>query len=246
MREQVQVEISSLEKGVNQTEEYERLNINYRIQHVMLFTSFLVLVFTGWPLRYYGVGFSSVLMNMWGGLEMAAVIHRTAAVVMIITSVYHLGYVLHRFRTGKLTFAMMPTTKDFSDMMGMLRYYFSLQEEKPKFGRFTYWEKFDYWAVFWGMFIMVGSGLILWFPVRAVSILPVWSLGLAKVAHSEEALLAASAIFLWHFYNVHLKPDVFPMSWVWITGRISKQQMQEQHPLEYEDLMKRGAEQKKG
>ena len=135
MREQVQVEISSLEKGVNQQEEYERLNINYRIQHVMLFTSFLVLVFTGWPLRYYGVGFSSVLMNMWGGLEMAAVIHRTAAVVMIITSIYHVGYVLHMFRTGRLTFAMMPTTKDFSDMMGMMRYYFGLQKEKPKFGR---------------------------------------------------------------------------------------------------------------
>lgn len=238
MREQTQMVKAPLEKKAIQRKEYERLNIHFRIQHILLFTSFLVLVFTGWPLRFYGVGFSQVLMNMWGGLEMAAIIHRTAAVVMIATSILHLAYLVYRFKSGKLSFAMMPTTRDISDMIGMLRYYMGLEKDKPKFGKFTYWEKFDYWAVFWGMFIMVGSGLILWFPVKAVSILPVWGLSLAKVAHSEEAILAASAIFLWHFYNVHLKSDVFPMSWVWITGRISEQEMMENHSLEYEEIRK--------
>jgi cytochrome b subunit of formate dehydrogenase len=232
------METAPLPKKNAVNEEYERLNIHYRIQHVLLFSSFLVLVFTGWPLRFYGVGFSRILMNMWGGLEMAAIVHRTAAVIMIITAAYHLGYLLFRFYRGKLVLAMIPTIKDVYDLRDMLRYYLGIQKEKPKFGKFTYWEKFDYWAVFWGMLIMVGSGLILWFPIKAVSVLPVWSLGLAKVAHSEEALLAASAIFLWHFYNVHLKPDVFPMSWIWITGRISGQEMMEQHQLEYEELMK--------
>jgi cytochrome b subunit of formate dehydrogenase len=138
MSEQAQMERPPLEKTANEKQEYERLNINYRIQHIMLFSSFLILVFTGWPLKYYGVGFSRVLMNMWGGLAMAAIIHRTAAIVMIITSVYHLAYLLYRFYKGKLTFSMMPVRKDVDDMIGMMRYYVGLQKEKPRFSQFSY------------------------------------------------------------------------------------------------------------
>lgn len=157
---------------------------------------------------------------------------------MIFSAVYHLAYLLYRLVRNELSLEMLPTRKDVQDLYGMLRFFFGFTDERPRFDRYTYWEKFDYWAVFWGIAIMAGSGLILWFPVQTVTYLPVWVLGMAKVAHSDEALLAALAIFIWHFYNVHLRPDVFPMSWVWITGRISRKEMKEWHPLEYERLLR--------
>jgi formate dehydrogenase subunit gamma len=221
-----------------ETNSYVRMGIHFRLQHILMFTSFIILVLTGIPLKYATVGMSRIFMNLWGGLEMAGTVHRVAGVVMILTAIYHAVYLLVTFFRFELSLEMLPTPKDFKDLYGMLRFFFALTDERPKFGRFAYWEKFDYWAVFWGIAIMVGSGLILWFPVTTVKYLPVWMLGIAKVAHSDEALLAALAIFMWHFYNVHLRPDVFPMNWVWITGRISQKEMREWHPLEYEHLLK--------
>lgn len=213
-----------------------RFNIHYRIQHVLMFSSFIILVLTGIPLKYAGVGFSRVFMDLWGGPGMASTVHRVAAVVMIVSCVYHLGYLGRRLWKGILSPGMIPNLKDLQDLYHNIRYFLGLAPRPPLFGRFTYWEKFDYWAVFWGIFIMVGSGLVLWFPVETVRFLPVWVLGIAKVAHSDEALLAALAIFIWHFYNVHLRPGIFPMNWVWITGTVSRKELKERYPLEYERL----------
>ena len=213
-----------------------RWNVHYRLQHVLMFTSFIVLVLTGIPLKYAGVGVSRVFMNLWGGPEMASTVHRIAAVVMIISCVYHLAYLGWRMWKRIFSPDMIPSLKDLRDLYDNIRFYLGLAPRPPLFGRFTYWEKFDYWAVFWGIFIMVGSGLVLWFPVETVRFLPVWFLGIAKVAHSDEALLAGLAIFIWHFYNVHLRPEIFPMNWVWITGTITRKELKENYPLEYERL----------
>jgi cytochrome b subunit of formate dehydrogenase len=98
-------------------------------------------------------------------------------------------------------------------------------------------EKFDYWAVYWGIVIMVGSGLLLWSPELAMRYLPKYALDIAQAVHSDEALLAAAAIIIWHFYNVHFNPECFPMNWAWLTGRISRKRMRKHHPLEYERLL---------
>jgi cytochrome b subunit of formate dehydrogenase len=119
----------------------------------------------------------------------------------------------------------------------MLRYFLGKTEEKPRFGRFSYVEKFDYWAVYWGMVIMIGSGLILWYLETFLQYLPKFAADIAREAHSDEGLLATLAIIIWHFYNVHLNPENFPMNWTMFTGKISETDIRRHHPLEYEELM---------
>jgi len=121
-------------------------------------------------------------------------------------------------------------------------YFFGWAKEGARFGRFSYIEKFDYWAVYWGMVIMIGSGLIMWAEELAMQFLPKFALDIAHEAHSDEALLATLAIIIWHFYNVHLNPDHFPMSWTWWTGKISLEEMRRKHPLEYEEMLRERAQ----
>ena len=219
---------------LHRDDEVPRFDLHARIQHWGMMTSFTTLVITGWPLKAASVGSSTTLVAFFGGPGMLSLIHRGAGVLLIGVSLYHLAYVIHGIRKRKMTLSMLPGPKDAKDFVANILYFMSLRKERPRFGRFTYYEKFDYWAVFWGMLIMGGSGLLLWFPVASSVVLPGQFLELAHIAHSDEALLAALAIFLWHFYNVHLRPAIFPMSWVWLTGRISAEAMYEEHRTEYE------------
>ncbi len=217
-------------------DEVVRFDIHARMQHWGMMASFTTLVVTGWPLKAASVGASSALAHWLGGQAVLALVHRGAGVLLIAVSIYHLGYLVWLYRRGRLSLALVPTLKDAFDLSGNILYYFGLKSERPKYGRWAYHEKFDYWAVFWGMVIMGGSGLILWFPVVTATLLPPALVTLAHIAHSDEALLAALAIFLWHFYNVHLRPTVFPMSWVWLTGKISVEALYDEHRVEYERL----------
>ena len=215
-------------------DEVERFDGHIRLQHAMMITSFVTLVLTGWPLKSAAVGVSSQFAQMLGGQATLALLHRVAGSLLIVVSVYHLVYLALRWRRGQLGTSMIPGLKDASDLAGNVLYYMGLRSERPKFGSFTYYEKFDYWAIFWGVPLMVGSGLILWFPEWTARLLPGDFITLAFIAHSDEALLALLAIFLWHFYNQHLRPSVFPMSWVWLTGRIKVEALYDEHRLEYE------------
>jgi len=143
-----------------------------------------------------------------------------------------------RFREGRRNFwELLPRPKDVTDFFQMLRYFLGKSDEKPRFGRFSYVEKFDYWAVYWGMVIMIGSGLILWFLETSLRFLPKFAADIAREAHSDEGLLATLAIIIWHFYNVHLNPENFPMNWTMFTGKLSEEEMRRHHPLEHEELM---------
>ncbi|MEW6117882.1 MAG: cytochrome b/b6 domain-containing protein [Nitrospirota bacterium] len=224
--------------------EYLRFNVTERIQHVIMFVTFLLLSFTGWALKYpeQTVEHSSWLVQIWGGAKNAGIVHRIAGITMLLDFVWHVIYLAYSLGTGKMKLrwntTIIPTPKDVTDAIQNILYFLGLSKTKPKFGRFSYIHKFDYWAVFWGMGIIGLSGLFLAFPVWASNFFPSWSVNwiweVLFIMHSDEALLAIVFILFWHFYNEHLRYNKFPMSTTWITGKISIEDMKHEHPLEYE------------
>jgi cytochrome b subunit of formate dehydrogenase len=214
---------------------YQRLTFSQRAQHVCLAVSFTVLVLTGMPLKYAGVGWSEYLYLMFGGFEGARFAHRAAAILLTGTWIWHFLFLLYRWRQAGYSlrsWSMWPTRKDLRDLWGTVKYGLSLQKHRPSFDRFHFREKFDYFAVYWGMPVMVFSGAVLWFPVFFGNRLPDLAIGMAYIAHSEEAVLAFLAIAIWHMYNVHLDPEHFPMSETWYSGVSTESHMKREHPLE--------------
>jgi len=151
-------------------------------------------------------------------------------------TVFHLGYIMLSRRGQSELLALIPGKQDLLDMFGMLRFYVGLEKHKPRFDRYNFIEKFEYLALAWGTVVMVATGFILWFEEQAMLILPKWALDVATVVHSWEAVLAFLAIVVWHLYHVHLNPEVFPMSRIWLDGKISETELKEHHPLEYERI----------
>jgi cytochrome b subunit of formate dehydrogenase len=207
--------------------------------------SFLCLAFTGLPLLFSHEMWAASLARFFGGFQSAGTIHRFCAVVMITVFVIHLSRISQRlFRQKDLSVlwgpsSMVPQPRDFFELVAHLRWFVGLGPQ-PKFDHFTYWEKFDYWAVFWGMGIIGGSGLVLWFPEVFAHLLPGWMFNIAMLIHGEEALLAVGFIFTIHFFNGHLRPEKFPMDSVIFTGRITLKEMEEERPDEYERLVRTG------
>jgi len=224
---------------------FERLDRNQRAQHLVLLTSFTTLVVSGLPVRYPDGLLSGWIFFLMGGAEGRAIVHRVAAVVLLGLAVYHAGYLLFTRRGRYELRSLIPWIPDAWDALHHILYYLGLRKEPPRFGRFSYIEKFEYLAVVWGTAIMGATGMVLWFEVQAMRALPKWVVDVCRVVHSYEALLAALAIAIWHFYCVHLKPGVFPMSRIWLDGRITESQMKHEHPREYEELMRLEAAPKK-
>ena len=216
---------------------FQRFNIYFRIQHIMLFTSVIILIITGLPIKFPNATASKILMSIMGGIAAQGILHRIGAVLLIAFYVFHTGYTVFN-RDGRRDFmALLPRLKDVKDVVQMSKYFFGLSREKPRFDRFSYIEKFDYWAVYWGGIVMVGSGLIMWLHNITLRYLPKYVYDIAREAHSDEALLATLTIVIWHFYNVHFNPSRFPGSLVWWHGKLTKEQMMDEHPLEYERAM---------
>jgi len=236
----------------DKTVEYQRFNLTFRIQHVILFVSFLLLAFTGWALKYPEPSLEHMpwWIKLWGGAKTAGLIHRIAGVTMVADFIWHVLYLLFLLGTGKMKIdpatTIIPMPKDVADVVQNFLYFLGLSKTKPRFRRYTYLQKFDYWAVFWGMGIIGFSGLCLAFPTKFQYIFPNftidWIWELMGVLHSDEALLAIVFILLIHFYNEHLKWDKFPMSMLWITGKMTVEELKHEHPLEYEHVMKENPE----
>lgn len=218
---------------------FERFSLNRRIQHIVLMFSFTLLVITGLPVRYSNSPVSAMIIKMLGGFTARAVLHRVGAVMLIALAIYHVVHTALS-REGRYEFrALLPRWKDFTDLFQMLKFFFMFAQSKPKFDRYNYIEKFEYFAVGWGTVVMILTGLILWFEERSIVFLPLWAIDIARVVHSWEALLAFLTILIWHMYHVHLKPGHFPMDRVWIDGKISEEDMKRNHPLEYERIVSR-------
>ncbi len=219
-------------------EYFLRFNRNFRFQHMILFSSVIILVFSGLPLKFPDFFISHFLMKFWGGIQNSRFFHRVGASMLIYFIVHHFFYTLLS-RDGRRDFVkLLPLPKDLKDLALNIRHFVGKNPERPRFDRFSYIEKFDYWAVYWGCIVMIASGLILWFEGFAMKVLPKYWLDIAHEAHSDEALLATLAVVIWHFYNVHFNPDRFPGTLLWWHGKISKKEMIEEHPLEYERMMR--------
>lgn len=227
------------EKHPEEGEMFQRFNRNFRFQHMVMFTSVILLIITGMPIKFPDFVLSRWVINLWGGINNSTVVHRIGALMLVYFMVHHLLYSILS-REGRRDFVLLiPMPKDVRDAVQNVRYFLGRAKEKPKFGRFSYIEKFDYWAVYWGCVIMIGSGLFLWFESIALKYFPKFVLDIAHEMHSDEALLATLAIVIWHFYNVHFNPERFPGTLMWWHGQISEHEMKEEHPLEYDEIVAR-------
>lgn len=213
--------------------------------HIAIVTSFLLLAASGLPLKFAEAPWAMSLMKVLGGAETAGWLHRFAGIVTFGYFAWHLGMLAYGLfvKKEKGYFwgprSMVPQWQDVKDFVGMMKYFFYLGP-RPKFDRFTYWEKFDYLAVFWGVAIIGLSGLVLWFPTPATMVLPGWALNAAYVIHSDEALLATGFIFLFHFFHTHLRPEAFPMDPVVFVGSMPLERFKDERPLEYERMVAEG------
>jgi cytochrome b subunit of formate dehydrogenase len=223
--------------SAGQERRFKRMTLNQRIQHVIMMTSFFSLVITGFPVTFPDSPVSWTIVNMLGGFTMRSALHRLAAVVLIMLSIYHTIYILLTRQGRSELKALLPKFKDGFDALQMLKFYIGMAPTMPRFDRFNFIEKFEYLALAWGSVVMIVTGFALWFQDQSMMILPKWALDIAKVVHSYEAVLAFLAIIIWHFYHVHLNPEVFPMSRVWLDGEISEHELKTLHPLEYERIM---------
>ena len=215
--------------------------------HILIIVTFLLLAATGLPLKFAHAPWAQTVVDLFGGVENTMFLHRLAAVGTFGYFVWHLGILVHRFffKREKGLFwgpnSMTPQLKDGKDIVAMFKY-FLYMGPRPAGDRWTYWEKFDYLAVFWGMMIIGGSGLMLWFPNFFTEILPLpgWALNAAYVVHSEEALLATGFIFLFHFFHTHLRPESFPLDPVIFTGSQPIERFKDERPLEYQRMVESG------
>jgi formate dehydrogenase subunit gamma len=229
------------EKHAEEGETYLRFNRNFRFQHMVMFSSVILLIVTGMPLKFPGFILSRFVINFWGGIQNSTIVHRIGAGMLIYFMVHHFFYTILT-RDGRRDFMLLlPKPGDAKDIVHNIRHFLGKVPDKPRFGRFSYIEKFDYWAVYWGCIIMIGSGLFLWFETFVLRFLPKYSLDVAHEMHSDEAMLATLAIVIWHFYNVHFNPDRFPGTLLWWHGRMSEHEMREEHPLELEEIVARRA-----
>jgi len=224
---------------------YRRFPLIWRIAHLTFALSLMILTLTGMSVFYADSAWAPVVMSAFGGTKVAAIVHRTCAVIFATVFIGQLIYFAMRIGRNWKTFqwfgpnSLVPRWQDLWDMIAMFKWFFGLGP-RPVFDRWTYWEKFDYWAPFWGVTIIGVSGVMLWFPNTTASFLPGWVFNVATIFHGEEALLAALFLFTVHFFNNHFRPDKFPLDVVMFTGAVSLEEFKHEHTVEYNRLVKTG------
>jgi cytochrome b subunit of formate dehydrogenase len=235
------VEVNIDEKHV------KRFTVMQTVLHLMIIVSFLSLALTGMTLKFADNAFFASVTHLFGGPQVMGIIHRIGAIITFTYAAIHLFQLAILFKNKKITikglfteeYSLVPTLKDARELKANLLYFIG-RGPKPEFSRWTYWEKFDYMAVFWGITVIGFSGLALWFPEKATIFLPGWAINVAAIIHSDEALLAALFIFTIHFFHTHMRPESFPMDSVIFTQRLPLSKFKEERKKEYDLLVKKG------
>jgi len=224
---------------------YRRFPLIWRIAHLTFAVSLMILTLTGMSVLYADTSWAPIVQNALGGPKVTAVIHRVFATLFATVFVGHIIYLALRLGRQWRTFnwfgpdSLVPRLQDLWDIINMFKWFFGVGP-RPTFDRWTYWEKFDYWAPFWGVTIIGLSGLMLWFPAVTASVLPGWVFNVATIFHGEEALLAALFLFTVHFFNNHFRPDKFPLDVVMFTGTMRLEEFKHEHTVEYNRLVASG------
>jgi len=225
---------------------FQRFTITWRIIHLLFAISTMTLVLTGSSLLFSHTQWAQTVIQLLGGPQVEAIIHRTAATIWLSVFFIHLLMAIYNVFIAKpRTFrwfgptSMLPNWQDLRDVKAMFAWFFGFAE-RPSFDRWSYWQKFDYWAPFWGAGVIGLSGLMLFYPTQTATVLPGSVFNYATIVHAEEALLATMFLFTVHFFNVHFRPDKFPMSTSIFTGAVPLEEFKHEHRLEYERLQASG------
>jgi cytochrome b subunit of formate dehydrogenase len=245
MPDSVQTTRTSAPEQATGNRHFARFTAAQRTMHAVLFSTFLGLAATGLPLRFSESIWARGLAKFVGGFGAILFFHKFCAIALTIAFLVHLKDIFQRalVKHEKGVFwgvtSMVANWKDVKDIFAHMRWFIGLGQ-RPKFDRYAYWEKFDYWAVFWGMIVIGFSGYAMWFAPFFAHFLPGWALNAVLVIHSEEGLLAILFIFSIHFVNTHLRPDSFPMDMVIFTGVESEEEFKHKRPLEYQRMVAEG------
>ena len=211
---------------------YERFSLRQRLEHIAMMTLFTILSVTGLPQKFFEATSSQWIMDALGGVDRARWFHRAAGIAFAVLAIVHVWGAVWEVVVNRSRLTMVPTKQDFRDAIRTLRFYLGVEPSPPRFDRFDYRQKFEYWGLIFGAIIVIATGIVLLYPVLAARWLPGEFIPASKVAHSNEGLLAFLVVIVWHIYNAHFSPDVFPFDTSIFTGRISEERMHHDHPLE--------------
>jgi formate dehydrogenase gamma subunit len=215
---------------------YTRFDLSQRIQHIVLITSFTMLALTGLPQIFFGAKWAQAILSVLGGLDVTRMVHHFFGVLLVAIFLYHIIIALINLIFERSR-AMLPRLQDAKDIVQSIGYLQGRHTEQPQYDRFDFRQKVEYWALIWGTLLMGATGLILMFPLFVARYLPGVVIYAAKAAHGLEAFLAVASIIIWHMYNTHFAGGRLHVDTTIFTGKISKQRMMEEHPLEYQRLI---------
>lgn len=221
----------------NIEEQLLRFNLVERIQHIILFITLIVLLITGLSLAFYDSWLGRFMISIEGGLEGRGKIHIIFSLILIALCIFHAFYITFSDKGHREISYIKYRKKDLKDLVLSFKYNFGISKQKPKFGRYNLAQKFQYWAVVFGCIVMIITGIILLLKVWGIGmIVPKWLWDITNLVHSYEGMLIFLVLFVWHIYDVHLSPGEFPMNSSWLTGKITKSKLEEEHPEEYEEI----------
>jgi formate dehydrogenase subunit gamma len=219
-----------------------RFSVRQRIEHFSVMILFLALGLTGFAQKFVDSPWAIWTINTIGGIDRVRWLHRAAGVMFTVFAMVHISIALFMVLTRRSRPSMIASRKDFQDAITQLRYYLRISDKPARFDRFDYRQKFEYWGMVLGGMLMIATGFMLLYPVIVTRLLPGEFIPVARVAHSNEGLLAFLIVIIWHIFNAHLSPEVFPFDPSIFTGKVSREYMEKEHPLEYARIMREDEE----
>lgn len=216
---------------------FVRFSPSQRVEHFVNIFGFLGLCLTGIPQRYNGAAWADWMIQTAGGIDIVRGVHRTFGALLVVETVYHFGGMAYVLAVKRARWSMLPGLQDVTDAWHMIQYFVFARKERARFDRYDFRQKVEYLALIWGTFLMIATGLCMWFPIQVATYLPGELIPASKAAHGGEGLLAFASILLWHMYSAHLSPDVFPFDMTIFSGKISEERMRHEHPLELDRIL---------